>query len=102
MLPAGTAEGNHQVLEAAALVFVDAGVYQRQGTGEELVDAFLLIQILDYWSIPASERFEALLAARVGPAAVKGETEDANGEVVGAGGQALQFFRRQHAVEGVE
>src|ERR1700739_857277 len=69
MLAARASKSDHQVLEAAALVFMNARIHQRQAASEELVHAFLLIQIFDDRSVSSRERLEAFLAARVGEAA---------------------------------
>src|SRR6266853_831397 len=47
MLAAGATETNHQVFEAAALICGHAGVYQRLGAGEKMVNALLLIKVVD-------------------------------------------------------
>src|ERR1019366_2598405 len=95
------------------------GIHQRQDAGQKLMHAFLLIQIVNHGRVAAGEQLEALFAARVrkaaaienesaavsrfvfGPAAVKGETENLNGEILSVGGQVLKFLRTQHVVEGV-
>src|ERR1700738_1340238 len=69
VLAAGAAEGNHQTLEAAALILTHAGIHQRKDAGQKLVHAFLLIQIIDHRRVLARERAEALFAARIGKAA---------------------------------
>ena len=69
MLPAGAAERHHQVLKAAPLILAHAGVHQRQDTGQKLVHALLLIQIVDDRSVFAGEGLEALFAAGIGQAA---------------------------------
>src|SRR5882762_5977417 len=119
MLAAGAAERNHQIFEAALLIVVDARVHQRQDTSEKLMDAFLLIEIVDHRGVFAGESLEALFASRIReapaienePAAisrlifrqvmVKGKAENPNGQVFGFGSKALQFLRGQHAFEGV-
>src|SRR3979490_1174311 len=65
MLAAGAAERNHQIFEAALLIVVDARVHQRQDTSEKLMDAFLLIEIVDHRGVFAGESLEALFASRI-------------------------------------
>src|SRR5712664_4235151 len=83
------------------------------------MNAFLLIEIVDHRGVFAGKSLEALFASRIGEAAaienepaaisrfifrrilVKGKTENTNDEIVGFRGEALQFFRGQHALEGV-
>src|SRR6266850_2940548 len=119
MLAAGAAERNHQIFEAALLIAVDARIHQRQDAGEELMHAFLLIEIVDDRGVFAGESLEALFASRIREAAaienepaaisglifrqvlVKGKTENPNDQVFGFGSEALQFLRGQHALEGV-
>src|SRR5713226_842349 len=119
MLAAGAAERDHQVLEPALLIVGDAGIQQRKNTGEKLVHALLLIEIVDHRGVLAGKSFEALFAAGIGETAaieneaaaiaafvlrqvlVKGKTENAHDEVVRVSSQALQFFRGQHAFESV-
>lgn len=69
MLASGAAEGDHEIFEAAGLIAGDAGVHEREDAGEKLMDAFLLIEIVDYGSVLAGERFEAVFAAGIGEAA---------------------------------
>src|SRR6267142_1283134 len=96
MLAAGAAERNHQILEAALLIVVDARIHQRQDAGEKLMNAFLLIEIVDHRGVFAGESLEALFAAGIREAAaiedepaaisrlvfrqllVKGKTENPN------------------------
>src|SRR6266478_4216697 len=83
------------------------------------MNAFLLIEIVDHRGVFTGESLEALFASRIGEAAaienepaaisrfifrrilVKGKTENTNDEIVGFRGEALQFFRGQHTLEGV-
>src|SRR5258706_9932114 len=83
------------------------------------MDAFLLIEVVDDRSVFAGESLEALFAAGIreaaaiedeaaaiaafvlGQALVKRKTENAHDKIVGFGGEALQFFRGQHAFESV-
>src|SRR5882724_6582380 len=83
------------------------------------MDAFLLIEVVDDRSVFAGESLEALFASGIREAAaieneaaaiaafvlrqalVKRKTENAHDEVVRVGGNALQFFRGQHALESV-
>ena len=53
VLATGAAEGDHEALEAAGLVVGDARVDERVNAGEELVNAFLLIEIFDDGRVPA-------------------------------------------------
>src|SRR5882724_7311520 len=119
MLAAGAAERNHQILEAALLIAIDARIHQRQDAGEKLMNAFLLIEIVDHRGVFTGESLEALFASRIGEAAaienepaaisslvfrqvlVKRKTENPNDQVFGFGSEALQFFRGQHTLEGV-
>src|SRR5882672_2245282 len=119
MLAAGAAERNHQILEAALLIAVDARIHQRQDASEELMHAFLLIEIVDDRGVFAGESLKALFASRIREAPaienepatisrlifrqilVKGKTENPNDQVFGFGSEALQFLRGQHALEGV-
>src|ERR1700756_5602472 len=98
MLAAGASKSHHQVLESAALVFIDAGVHQRQRAGKELVHALLLIEVFDHRRISSGERFKSLFAPGIGqaaavenespsiasfvlrPATVKGKAEDPHRE----------------------
>src|SRR5467141_1915249 len=119
MLVAGAAERNHQILEAALLIAVDARIHERQDAGEKLMHAFLLIEIVDHRGVFAGESLEALFASRIREAAaienepaaisrlifrqvlVKGKTENPNDQVFGFRSEALQSLRGQHALEGV-
>src|SRR5882672_1701290 len=119
MLAAGAAERNHQIFEAALLIVVDARIHQRQDAGEKLMNAFLLIEIVDHRGVFTGESLEALFASRIREAAaienepaaisrfifrevlVKGKTENTNDQVFGFGSETLQFLRGQHALEGV-
>ena len=80
MLTAGAAEGNHQIFEAALLIIADARIHECQNAGEKLVNAFLLIEVVDDGSILAGESFEALFAAGIGEAAA---VEDETAAVAG-------------------
>src|SRR5215475_161847 len=74
VLAAGAAEGDHQTLEAAGLIVGDAGVHKRIDRRQELVNAFLLIQILDDRCVFSSEFLEFFFAAGIRKAAaVKNE-----------------------------
>ncbi len=53
VLAAGAAERDHEAFEAAGLVVGDARVDERVNAGEELVNAFLLIEIFDYGRVAA-------------------------------------------------
>src|ERR1700727_372178 len=120
MLAAGASERNHQVLEPALLIAGHASVDERHHAGQELVHAFLLIEVFDHRRVASGESLETIFAARVRKAAtvenkaaavssfifrqaaVKREAEDANDQVIRVRSQALQFLRRQHAVKGVQ
>ena len=120
MLAAGASERNHQMLEAALLVGADAAIHERHHTGEKLMHALLLLEIFDDRRVFAGERFEAIFSARIrkaasiedksaaiaavvfGQAAMEREAENSYDQIVGVGRQALQFFRRKHAVERFE
>jgi len=120
VLATGAAESDQQMLEAALLIAGDASVDQLRGAGKKLVHAFLLLEVVDDRSVLASESFEAVLAAGIGEAAaiedeaaavagivlrqalMKRETEDADDEMVGFGGDALQFLGSEHGLECAE
>jgi len=117
VLAAGTAERDHEILEAASAIGGNAGVDERKRTCEKLVHGFLLIEVVDYRSIFSGERFEAFFPAGIGEVAtvenetatiagivlgqtlVKRKTENANKEIVGVSSDGLKFFRGQHAFE---
>jgi len=108
VLAAGAAEGDHEILEAALLVDADSGVYQREDAGQELMDAFLLIEVVDDRGVFAGQGFETLFAARIGEAAaieneaaavsgfvggqglVKGKTENPHDQIIRFRSQAQQ------------
>src|ERR1700676_940993 len=69
MLPAGAAEGNHQVLKSALPVTVHTGIRERHHAGEKLVHAFLLIEVVDHRCVFSGQRLEARFAAGVRQAA---------------------------------
>src|SRR6201993_175416 len=120
MLAAGASKSHHQVLESAALVFIDTGVHQRQSAGKELVHALLLIEVFDYRGIHPGERFKSLFAPGIGqaaavenesssiasfvlrPAPVKRKAENPYREVLRTRGKPLQLFGSEHAVEGIQ
>ena len=119
VLAAGAAERDHQIFESATLILADARVHEREDAGQKLVDTFLLIEEFDDGDVFAGEGFEALFPAWIGETAavedeaaavagfvlgqtlVKRKTENADDEIVGVAGQALQFFRGQHILEGI-
>src|SRR2546423_6046307 len=96
MLPAGAPKRHHQILETALLVTGQAGIYERQHAGEKLMHALLLVEIVDYRRVTASESLEAFFAPGIREAAaiedeatavpcfilryalVKGKTENAH------------------------
>ena len=118
VLAAGAAERDHEAFEAAGLVVGDARVDERVNAGEELVDAFLLIEIFDDGRVPAGEFLEFFFAAGIGEAAavedetaavsavvfgkftVKRKTVYADDEIVGFFGDAMELFGAEHAFEG--
>src|SRR5579872_489942 len=118
MLAAGTAERDHQILESTLLIIADAGIQQRHYTGQELMHALLTIEIFDHRGIASGKGLEAVFAAGIGQAtpvenksaavtsfvcgqaAVEGEAHNSYCQFVGAGLQALQSIRGEHAVEG--
>ena len=69
MLASGASERHHQILKSAALVIVHAGVHQRHDAGQILMDAFLLVEVVDHRRVPARQRLEALFAAGIRQAA---------------------------------
>src|SRR3984893_10951522 len=109
MLAPGAAERNHQTLEAAGLIIADAGIHKREDTGEKLMHAVLLIEIVDHRGVLAGESLEAFLASGIREAAaieneasaisgfvlwetlVKGKAENPHNEVLGVRSQALQL-----------
>src|ERR1700692_4288040 len=75
MLAAGAAERDHQVLEAAALVFVNAGIHKRHHAGQKLMHALLLVEVIDDRRIFTGELLEALFASGIRQAAaIKNES----------------------------
>src|SRR5713101_8169661 len=83
MLAAGAAERHHQVVEAATLIRADACVHQRHDAGEKLLHALLLIEIVDYRRVFASEGFEALFAPGIWEAAaIENESASISGLVL--------------------
>ncbi len=69
MLASGAAEGNHEVLKPPLAIGCDGGVDEGEHRSQELVDGFLLAEVVDDGSILACERPELLLATGVGEAA---------------------------------
>src|SRR5208282_1060297 len=108
---------NHQILEAALLIVVDGGVHQGKNAGEELVHAFLLVKVIDDWSVFTGKCLEAFFAARIRQAAaiknesaaisrfilrqiaMKGKAVNAHDKILGFGGQAQELFGGQHPLE---
>src|SRR5215475_3694856 len=75
VLATGAAERDHQTLEAARLVIGDAGVHERINGREELVNAFLLVEIFHDRSVLAGELLEFFFATGIGEAAaIENET----------------------------
>ncbi len=116
-MAAGAAKADHEIFEAAGLVTGDAGIDEAQDTGEKLVDGFLLVEIVDYWGVLTGQSLEALFPAGIREAAaveniaaavagfvlrqalMERKTENADDEIVGVAGDALQFFGGEHALE---
>src|SRR5262250_694743 len=69
VLSAGAAEGDHQALEPAPLIIAHSGINERDDTGEKLMDAHLLAQIVDHRRVLASKFLETWFASRIGKAA---------------------------------
>ncbi len=69
VLASRTTERDHQVFKVAALIALDACVHQRHDVREELVDAVLLVEILDHGRVLAGQVPEAFLAPGIGKAA---------------------------------
>ena len=65
MLPAGTAERHHEVLESTLLIIAQAGIDERHGIGEIQLHAFLVNEVLHYRRVLAREFLEALFAPRI-------------------------------------
>src|SRR5690348_18142222 len=68
MLTSGAPKGDHQVVKAAALIVAQAGIHQRSGTAQKLVDALLPAEIIDHQRIFSRERLEPLFASWIGQA----------------------------------
>ena len=102
------------------LKIVDGRVDESKHAGQILVDALLLIEVVDDRRVLASKRFEALFPAGIReaaavedkPAAVAGlvlgqlvmkrKAENADNEIVGFESDALEFFRSEHALKRAE
>ena len=69
MLASCATERDHQILEAAALVAADTRIHQRRDARDKLVNAVLLIEVIDDRSISARKRLKLLFAAGVRQAA---------------------------------
>ena len=80
VLAAGTAEGDHEAAETALLVIGRAAVNERENIGEELVNVFLLVEVVDDRLVAAGELLESLFAAGVGEGA---GVEDESAAVAG-------------------
>src|SRR5260370_7483836 len=65
MLAAGAAEGHHQVLEAALLIIVHGGIHERDDARKKLVNALLLVEIVDDRSVFAGQGFEAIFTSGI-------------------------------------
>src|SRR5688572_2915495 len=119
MLSAGTAKRDHQVLKAAALIGVHAGVHQRLGVGEKLMHAVLSIQVLHNRRVSTRKLLELFFASGVGQPAtikdkpapvpgvvrwkamVKGKTEDPDAEILRLRSEILQLLRIRNSPEGI-
>ena len=119
MLAAGATERYHQMLEAAALVRVTLASTS-ECVRQKLMHTFLLIQILDNRGVFSGKALETLFTSRIRKAAavenesaaipgvvlrqaaVKGKTENPHRQLfrLRGRGQALQFVRGDHALEG--
>src|ERR1700733_3008200 len=69
MLPARAPKRHHQILKPSPLIIVHAGIHQRHHTGQKLMHALLLVEIVDHRRIATCEHFEALLASGIWQAA---------------------------------
>src|ERR1700678_3947156 len=65
MLASSTTERHHQALKPAPLIFIHASIHKRHHACQKLMDALLLIQVLDHRSVPSGECFESFLPPRV-------------------------------------
>src|ERR1700686_3065691 len=90
MLPAGAAERDRQILEAPALIVADACVPQRSGVRQILVNALLLVEIVDHRPVLPGKRLEAFFASRIR------ETADIENKSAAVSGLV---FRRAAAVK---
>src|SRR5271166_4979266 len=86
MLPAGAAERNHEVLEPAIPIVANAGVHQGRGVGEKLMDALVLIQVVNHRRVLAAECLEAFFPSGIG-----------NGSAVEDKSAAVSSFVLRHA-----
>ena len=66
MLPAGTTERHHQVLEAAVLIIVDAAIHQRLACDRYSCTLACCFQIFDYRRVLAGQSLEPFLAPGFG------------------------------------
>src|SRR6266536_6506958 len=101
MLPAGASEGDHQMLEAAALVLTHAGLNQFHGGGEKLLHHWLPVQIFHHCGILSAEPLEPLLPPRIGQRA---RIEDKASAVAALVGQRTAMKRKtgdQHGQYGL-
>src|SRR5579862_574727 len=65
MLAAGAAERYCQTGEAATLIGVYAGIHQRHYVGQKLMNAFLLIEIINHRRVSAGKSLESLFASGI-------------------------------------
>src|SRR5689334_8049682 len=65
MLAAGAAETHHYILEAALLIILDRCINKSEYAGEILVNALLLVEVINDRRVATGEGFEALFPARV-------------------------------------
>src|ERR1035441_2923790 len=66
MLAACATKRSHQALKATTLIVAHAGIHHRRGASEELMHAFLLIEIIGHGLVFARKSSEALFASGVG------------------------------------
>src|ERR1051326_2798807 len=113
MLPAGAPKRHHQVLEAAFLVIIYAGINKGNDITKILVDTFVLRQVIGYLFVFAREISIALFAPGIRQAAqienesaaipgiivrkplMERKTKDMHGQLLLLGffeGDALQFL----------
>src|SRR5262245_37716214 len=65
VLSTGAAKGNHEVFKTTPLVRCDARVYERHHAREKLVDAVMLLEILDDCRVTTRQILVSLLASGI-------------------------------------